>query len=49
MKVFDTRPEGSRKIGRPQLRWGGGVIQAIRAIGVKRWMNVVMNREVCSY
>jgi hypothetical protein len=46
MKVFDTRPEGSRKIGRPQLRWEGGVI---RAIGVKRWMNVVMNREVCSY
>jgi hypothetical protein len=31
------------------VEMGGGVIQAIRAIRVKRWMNVVMNREACSY
>jgi hypothetical protein len=25
-KVFNTRPEGTRKIGRPKLRWEDGVI-----------------------
>jgi hypothetical protein len=28
--VFDIRPEGSRKIERPKLRWEDGVIQDIR-------------------
>jgi hypothetical protein len=44
-KVFDKRPEGSRKIGRPKLKWGDCVIQDIRALGVKIWRNVDMNRE----
>jgi hypothetical protein len=44
-KVFDTRPEGTRNIGRPKLRWEDGVIQDIRALGVKNWRNVAMNRE----
>jgi hypothetical protein len=44
-KVFDTRPEGTRKIGRPKLRWEDGVIQDIRALGVKNWSNVAMDRE----
>jgi hypothetical protein len=33
-KVFDTRPEGTRKIRRPKLRWEDGLIQDIRALGV---------------
>jgi hypothetical protein len=44
-KVFDTRPEGTRKIGRPEVRWEDGVIQDIRAVGVKTWRNVAMDRE----
>jgi hypothetical protein len=44
-KVFDTRPEGTRKIGRPKLRWEYGVIQDIRALGVENWRNVAMDRE----
>jgi hypothetical protein len=44
-KVFDIRPEGTRKIGRPILRWGDGVIQDIRTLGVKNWRNVAMDRE----
>jgi hypothetical protein len=43
--VFDTRPEGTKKTGRPKLRWGDGVSQDIRAPGMKSWRNVVMNRE----
>jgi hypothetical protein len=45
VKVFDTRSEGTRKIGRPKLRWEDGVIQDIRALGVKNWRNVAMKRE----
>jgi hypothetical protein len=29
-KAFDARPEGTRKIERPKLRWEDGVIQDIR-------------------
>jgi hypothetical protein len=43
--VFDTRPEGTRKIGRPKLRWEDGVIQDIRVLGVKNWRNAPMDRE----
>jgi hypothetical protein len=31
-KVFDTRPEGTRKIGRPKLGWEHSVIQDISAL-----------------
>jgi hypothetical protein len=31
-KVFDTRPEGTRKTGRPKFNWEDGVIQDIRAL-----------------
>jgi hypothetical protein len=44
-KVYDTRPEGTRKIGRPKLSWEDGAIQDIRALGVKTWRNVALNRE----
>jgi hypothetical protein len=43
--MFDTRPEGTMKTGRYKLRWQVGVIQDIRALGVKSWRNVVMHRE----
>jgi hypothetical protein len=43
-KVFDTRHEGTGKIGRHKLRWEDDVIQDIRALGVKSWRNVAMNK-----
>jgi hypothetical protein len=47
VKVFDTRPEGTRKIRRAKLRWEDGTItiQDIRALGMKKWRTSVMNRE----
>jgi hypothetical protein len=44
-KVFDTRPERTRKTGNPALRWEDGVIQDIRGLGVKNRRNVAMDRE----
>jgi hypothetical protein len=44
-KVFDTRHEGTKNIGRPKLRWEDGVIQDIRAPGAKNLGIVAMNRE----
>jgi ribosomal protein L25 (general stress protein Ctc) len=37
--------EGTRKIGRPRLRWDGDVIRDIRSPGAKNCGNVAVNRE----
>jgi hypothetical protein len=44
-KVFNTRPIGIKKIGRPKLRWEDDVIQDIKTLGVKNWRNVAMEKE----
>jgi hypothetical protein len=44
-KVFNTKPIGIRKIGRPKLRWGDHVIQDIKTLRVKNWRNVAMEKE----
>jgi hypothetical protein len=36
-EVFKTRPEGTRKIGRPKLRWEDGVTQDIKAVQFTNW------------
>jgi hypothetical protein len=38
-KIFNTRPEGTRKLGRPKLNWEECVCQDIRILGVKNWRN----------
>jgi hypothetical protein len=45
IKVFDTRPEGTRKTGGPRLSWEDGVVHDIRTLGVKNWGNVSVERE----
>jgi hypothetical protein len=42
VKVFNTKPIGIRKIGRPKLRWEDDVIQDVKTLGVKNWRNVAM-------
>jgi hypothetical protein len=43
-KVFNTKPIGIRKTGRPKLRWED-VIQDIKTLGVKNWRNLAMEKE----
>jgi hypothetical protein len=43
--VFNTKPEGTRKVGRPRLRWEECVWQEIRILGVRNWRSVALNRE----
>jgi hypothetical protein len=44
-KVFNTKPVGTRKIGRPKLRWEDDVIQDVKILGVKNWRNFSMEKE----
>jgi hypothetical protein len=44
-KVFHTRPDGPKKIGRPNLRWDG-VIQDTRALGTKNWGSVAYEERL---
>jgi hypothetical protein len=43
-KVFDTKPIGTRKIGRPKLSWEDDVIQDIKTLGVKNLRNLAMEK-----
>lgn len=44
-KVFTANPDGTRKPGRPRLRWGDGVDNDTRELGVHNWRDVAVNRE----
>jgi hypothetical protein len=43
-KVFNTSPEGTKKTGRPKLRWEDGVTQDIKVL-VKNLKSLAFNRE----
>jgi hypothetical protein len=45
LKIFETKPEGRRKIGRPRLRWLDDVENDSRVMKVKRWREKAENRE----
>jgi hypothetical protein len=36
-KVFVSKPEGRRDIGRPKLRWLDDVEDDIKTLGIRRW------------
>jgi hypothetical protein len=44
-KIFNTKPDGTRRVVRPKLRWEDGVPQEMQILGVKRWKNVALNRD----
>jgi hypothetical protein len=44
-KIFNTKPEGTRKVGRPKLRWEECVCQDIRILGGKNCRSVAVNWE----
>ena len=43
--MFNTKPDGTRSVGRPKLRWEDGVDQDMRILGVKNWKKVALNRD----
>jgi hypothetical protein len=44
-KLFNTKPDGVRSVGRPTLWWEDGVDQDIRKLGVKNWKKLALNRD----
>ena len=43
--IFSTKPDGVRRVGRPKLRWEGGVDQDMRILVAKNWKKVAFDRE----
>jgi hypothetical protein len=44
-KIFDSKPEGRRKVGRPKLRWLDDMENDLRVMKVKSWRKRAQNRE----
>ena len=44
-KIFNTKSDGARSVGRPKLRWEDGVDRDMRMLGVKNWKEVALNRD----
>jgi hypothetical protein len=44
-KIFNTKLEGTRSVGRPKLRWEDGVVQDTRILGVNSWKKVALNKD----
>ena len=44
-KIFNTKPDGAKSVGRPKLRWEDGVDQDMRIQGAKNWKKVALDRD----
>jgi len=44
-KIFNAKPDGVRRAGRPKLRWEDGVDQDMRILEVRNWKRVALNRD----
>jgi hypothetical protein len=44
-KIFNTKPEGTRNVGRPKLRWEDSVVQDTRTLGVNSWKKTALDRD----
>jgi hypothetical protein len=43
-RMFNTRPEGKKRNGRPKLWLGDSVDQDIKLLGERNWKNFALNR-----
>jgi hypothetical protein len=39
------KPEGRRRVGRPNLRWMDGVMRDAERLGVRNWRNKAKDRD----
>ena len=46
VKKLTLRPEGSRRAGRPKLRWLDGVEKDLRTFGIRGWRRRALDRQV---
>jgi len=44
-KIFESKPEGSIRRGRPRFRWLEGVEEDLREMQVKRWQQKAVDRK----
>jgi hypothetical protein len=44
-KIFKTKPDGTRRAGRPKILWEDGVDQDMKTLGVKKWRREALDRE----
>jgi hypothetical protein len=44
-KIFNTKPDGTRRAGRSKIRWEDGVNQDMTTLGVKNWRRVTPESE----
>jgi hypothetical protein len=44
-KIFNAKPNGVRRVGRPRLRWEVGVDRDIRTLEVKNWKKLALDRD----
>jgi PAS domain-containing protein len=44
-KIFETKSEGSRRKGRPRLRWLEDLREDLREMKFKRWRHKTVDRE----
>ena len=44
-KIFNIKPDGVRKVGRPKLRWEDGIDQNMRILEVKNWKKFALDRD----
>ena len=42
-RIFNTKRDGARSVGRLKLQWEDGVDQDMRKLGVKNWKKVALN------
>ena len=44
-KIFNAKPDGVRRVGRPKLRWEDDIDQDMRILEVKNWKRISLNRD----
>ena len=45
--MFNAKPDGVRRVGRPKLRWEDGVDQDVRILEFKNWKKIFMFMGPC--